>query len=195
MAHFTHNLPDPDVSSSPFLRLLDDVDKYSHQVPNGRPTRLLHWQLKFDVYETSIAYELRGELPSMKEGEVYIEFTEPRTIVIHYRTESTYNFDTPPADLHADNNMYGTITEDKEEQTLPKTTTENKRVSARLAKYTNGIGQQPVEHDKSFFTLRSVNDLSRSFSFPRGVDQDAVKTNIQNDILNIVIPKSQMYNH
>lgn len=196
MALFTRNFHNPDVSFTPLLRLLDDFDNYSRQGQSDRRTGLLHWQPKFDVRETSEAYELQGELPGMKKEEVFIEFTEPQMMVIRGKTERAYTSGTPPLGLLESTTMHGAITKGGDEQKKSQqATAEGKEAAAKPAEQSKDAEKQPSEKTKYWLTERSVGEFSRSFSFPSHVDQDAVSADFKDGILNIVVPKSTKHEH
>ncbi|KAH6869291.1 heat shock protein 30 [Thelonectria olida] len=196
MALFSSNLYNPGVSFAPLLRLLDDFDNYSRQDQKGRRAGLLHWQPKFDACETSEAYKLQGELPGMKKDEVYIEFTDPQTMVIRGKTERTYASGTAPADLVQGTTMRGAITEGgKEQQPSQQATAEDQEDSPKPTEQSMDAGKQPAYQAKYWLTERSVGEFSRSFSFPTHVDQDAVTANFKDGIVNIVVPKSKNHEH
>ncbi|KAH6997721.1 HSP20-like chaperone [Ilyonectria sp. MPI-CAGE-AT-0026] len=97
-AFFPRNFYNTDNTSfTPLFRLLDDFDNYSRQGQSARQTSIPHWQPKFDVRETSTAYELHGELPGVSKENVHIEFTEPQTMLIRGKTVRTYTSTTPAA--------------------------------------------------------------------------------------------------
>ncbi|WKT51606.1 Alpha crystallin/Hsp20 domain [Fusarium oxysporum f. sp. vasinfectum] len=130
------------------------------------------WQPKFDVRETGEAYELHGELPGINKEDVYIEFTEPQSMLISGRTERTYTAGTPPAGLIEGISRGGAITEGGDEskkKEMPETKKSDK------AKY--------------WLSERSVGEFCRSFNFPTQVDQDSVTANFKDGILNILVPK------
>lgn len=190
MALFSSSLYNPNASFAPLLRLLDDFDTYSRQDQRGHRAGLLHWQPKFDACETSEAYKLQGELPGITKDDIYIEFSDPQTMVIRGKTERTYTSGTPPAGFLEGTTMHGAITEGSEEQKpSQQETAKGEEVSARSA------GQQPADQAKYWLTERSVGEFSRSFSFPSRVDQDAVSANFKDGILNIVVPKSKKHEH
>ncbi|KAH6871912.1 heat shock protein 30, partial [Thelonectria olida] len=186
----------PDISFAPLLLLLNDFNNYSRQGQRGRRTGLLHWQPQFDACETSEAYKLQGELPGMKKEEVYIEFTDPQTMVIRGKTERTYTSGNPPAGLIEGTTMHGAITEGGEEQKpSQQATAEGEEASAKPAEQSKDAKKQPTEQAKYWLTERNVGEFTRSFSFPSRVNQDAVSANFKDGIVNIVVPKSKKHEH
>lgn len=51
-------------------------------------------------------------------------------------------------------------------------------------------GEGQKDGTKYWVSERSVGEFHRAFSFPSRVDQDAVKANLKNGILSVVIPKA-----
>ncbi|KAJ3455307.1 hypothetical protein MRS44_013907 [Fusarium solani] len=159
MALFPRHFYNSDSSFTPLFRLLDDYDSYTRQGQSGRDTSLRRWQPKFDICETSQAYELHGELPGMDKKAVHIEFTEPQTMVIRGKSERTYTSGNPPAGFIEGTAMRGAIVGDDGEPD------------------TSQPAQRTEETDKKM-TRRSTGSLS-----------DSVSAKFQDGILSIVVPK------
>ncbi|UPK89782.1 hypothetical protein LCI18_000717 [Fusarium solani-melongenae] len=177
MALFPRHFYNSGSPFTPLFQLLDDYDSYTRQGKSGRDTSLRHWQPKFDICETSQAYELHGELPGMNKKEVHIEFTEPQTIVIHGKSERTYTSGNLPAGSIEGNTMHGAIVgHDGEPDTSQP---------AQRTEETDKKGDET----KYWLAERSVGEFSRTFSFPTRVDQDGVSAKFQDGILSIVVPK------
>jgi len=75
---------DADLGFTPFFRFLDDFSNYAGelQTPGFTP--------KFDIQEHRHSYSLHGELPGVERKDVEIEFTDPKTIRIHGKSETSY---------------------------------------------------------------------------------------------------------
>jgi HSP20 family molecular chaperone IbpA len=85
-----NNSGSSDINFTPLFRLLDDFGRYSGSHSNSRPgarAALPTFQPKFDVRETSAAYELHGELPGAQRENIHIEFTDPQTLQVRGRIE------------------------------------------------------------------------------------------------------------
>jgi HSP20 family molecular chaperone IbpA len=177
MALFPRHFYNSDSSFTPLFRLLDDYDSYTRQGQSGRDTSLRRWQPKFDICETSQAYELHGELPGIDKKEVHIEFTEPQTMVIRGKSERTYTSGNPPAGFIEGTTMRGAIVGDAEEPDASQ--------PAQRTEETDKKGDKT----KYWLAERSVGEFSRTFSFPSKVDQDSVSAKFQDGILSIVVPK------
>jgi len=79
-----------DINFTPLFRLLDDFGRYSGSHSSSRPGARAApptFQPKFDVRETSAAYELHGELPGAQRENIHIEFTDPQTLQVRGRIE------------------------------------------------------------------------------------------------------------
>ncbi|KPM45507.1 hypothetical protein AK830_g1119 [Neonectria ditissima] len=193
-------------SFTPLFRLLEDFDSYSRQDQGSRA--LPQWQPKFDVRETSNAYELHGELPGIAKENVHIDFTEPQTILIRGKTERTYTSGTPPAGFVEDKKVDTAAIEGSDTQsTSHKATVEDEFESVshetnadvetpgtpKELQETQPAQKKPAEQSKYWLTERSIGEFSRSFNFPTRVDQDTVTANFQDGILTIVVPKAKKH--
>ncbi|KAH7137287.1 heat shock protein 30 [Dactylonectria estremocensis] len=212
MAFFPRNFYQADNASfTPLFRLLDDFDSYSRQGQSCRQARAPQWQPKFDVRETTAAYELHGELPGMNKEDVHIEFTEPQTVTIRGKTVRSYTSSTPAAPVE-DAQVTTPTTEGSEEQQRPRsphqatvedefesishesgietpTETEKTETVVEAPQST----EKPADKAKYWLTERSIGEFARSFSFPTRVDQDTVSASFQDGILTIVVPKAKKH--
>lgn len=90
---------------APLFRLADDYA--SHVATRGGfqsafANSIRSFHPRFDVKETSDAYELHGELPGVDQKDINIEFTDAQTLSIKGRTETRREEGTRPgADAHA----------------------------------------------------------------------------------------------
>jgi len=211
MAFFPRTFYQPtEASLTPLFRLLDDFDSYSRQ--NGKSCRVRRqaapqWQPKFDVRETTQAYELHGELPGIGKENVHIEFSDPQTLVVRGKTERTYTAGTSPSaaiestpstetvaekEEPARRNSHQATVEDEDEASEREsgyevvTTEEEKKPEEKTA-------QQPVDKAKYWLTERSIGEFSRSFHFPALVEHEAVSAGFQNGILSITVPKAKKH--
>jgi len=203
-------------SFHPLFRFLDDFEQHSRNSNNNnseegprhsRITTMKTFTPKFDVKETAEAYELHGDLPGIEQKDVEIEFTDSQTLSIKGRTErsSTSSSGTTPAGFVEDAPAQGTITDGKSSNNNGghKATVEDEEAAAAAEKSNSNNtstevatkGAQEVARKgpatKYWVSERSVGEFSRSFSFPVRVDADAVKANMKNGVLNIVVPKAR----
>ncbi|KAL7810543.1 HSP20-like chaperone [Trichoderma aethiopicum] len=222
-------------SFTPLFRLLDDYDTYSRQqtgksssspsttttAPSRRQQQhqqlqqqVPQWQPKFDVREVESAYELFGELPGVNKEAVYIEFSDPQTLLIRGRSERTYTAGTSPTQSSNNNNK--SVTDKAEEATASSSSRRNSykatvededEASERESGYevvtttteTNNKKKnkseekKPVDKAKYWLTERSIGEFSRSFHFPTLVDHEAVSASFRNGILSIVVPKAKKH--
>ncbi|UKZ92280.1 uncharacterized protein TrAFT101_007240 [Trichoderma asperellum] len=211
MAFFPRTFCQPsEPSLTPLFRLLDDFDSYSRQ--NGRSSNVRRtapqWQPKFDIRETTHAYELYGELPGISKENVHIEFADPQTLVVRGKTERSYTAGTSPSTSGTStpateaatekqepvrrnsNSSHQATVEDEDEATEREsgfevvTTEEEKKVEEKTP-------QKPVDKARYWLAERSIGEFSRSFHFPTFVDHEAVSAGFQDGILNISVPKAK----
>lgn len=213
MAFFPRTFCQPsEASLTPLFRLLDDFDSYSRQ--NGRSSNVRRtaplWQPKFDIRETTHAYELYGELPGISKENVHIEFADPQTLIVRGKTERSYAAGTSPSASVAastpstetatekqepvrrnSNSSHQATVEDEDEASEREsgfevvTTEEEKQAEEKKTP------QKPVDKARYWLTERSIGEFSRSFHFPTFVDHEAVSAGFQDGILNISVPKAK----
>ncbi len=180
----------PSSELGPLFRLIDD---YTSQNPSGSSTSssIRAFHPKFDVREHKDSYELQGELPGLEQKDIHIEFADPHTLVIKGRVEREYSSDDSQA-------ARGRITGEVTDHTRHKASVEDEGAEGsstpgkggETSKASdNGEGQKK-DGTKYWVSERSVGEFYRAFSFPSRVDQDAVKANLKNGILSVVIPKA-----
>ncbi|KAH7133648.1 heat shock protein 30 [Dactylonectria macrodidyma] len=213
MAFFPRNFYQADNASfTPLFRLLDDFDSYSRQGQSCRQARAPQWQPKFDVRETTAAYELHGELPGLNKEDVHIEFTEPQTVTIRGKTVRSYTSSAPTTSVENDE-VPAATSDGSEEQQRPRSphqaTVEDEFESishesdiatpAETEKTETVVETQqptekkPADKAKYWLTERSIGEFARSFNFPTRVDQDTVSASFQDGILTIVVPKAKKH--
>ncbi|PVH70102.1 HSP20-like chaperone [Cadophora sp. DSE1049] len=177
---------DPITSFGPLFRLLDDFNNYSRGIGGHHyRSHLKAFTPKFDVKETAQAYELYGELPSIEQEDVDIEFTDPQTLTVKGRSEHSFNNGTPPAGSVDGPETSGMIPEGGENN-AQKSQKDSTNTSTAVLK--TDEGNKKPDH-RYWVSERSVGEFSRSFSFPTRVDQDQVKASMKNGILSILVPK------
>ncbi|KIM78763.1 hypothetical protein PILCRDRAFT_824178 [Piloderma croceum F 1598] len=161
------------------FRLLDDYDV--HRSGRGRPSSNIRaFRPKFDVRELKDSYELHGELPGVDQKDVNIEFVDPYTMIIAGRVERIVSRGTPPASIE--------LPSKEQPKSSHKATVEDEG-AVRRSSAADGSGSAAEEESEYWVTERSIGEFHRSFTFPSKVDQDAVKANLKNGILNVVVPK------
>jgi len=155
----------------PLVRLLEDP--FFNEGATGTPSALwrptasfTHFTPSFDVKETKDAYVLDGELPGViDKNELDLHFVDPQTLVIKGRVErSSESGNEPTAAAEGSTAENPEATENSEE-------TENSGVN------------------KFWVKERMVGEFQRSFSFPKTIDQEAVKANLNHGILSVTVPK------
>lgn len=214
MAFFPRAFCQPsEASLTPLFRLLDDFDTYNKQTGRSSNVRRTapQWQPKFDIRETTNAYELYGELPGISKENVYIEFADPQTLVVRGKTERSYatgtspsasGVNTPSSETATEkqepvrrnsNSSHQATVEDEDEASEREsgfevvTSEEEKKVEEKKT----AAPQKPVDKARYWLTERSIGEFSRSFHFPTFVDHEAVSAGFQDGILNISVPKAK----
>lgn len=204
MAFYQHF---PSGKFAPLFQLMDDyhdVRRSKRSSSSVHKTVSRSFAPKFDVRETEDSYLLDGELPGVQQKNVEIEFTDPHTLVIKGRVEHEYN--SHDSDDHAvndsmsvdhddssstkSNKSHQPTVEDEDEENSRKeasgTLAESPSKQLSRASEPNTI-QKPSF--KRWVSERSVGEFHRAFSFPARVNQDAVRANLSNGILSLVLPK------
>jgi HSP20 family molecular chaperone IbpA len=188
MSFFPRGFYGADASSfTPLFRLLDDFDTYSRQVSGNNQFRRSAgiWQPKFDVRETSDAYEVHGELPGVAKDAVNIEFAEPQTMVIRGKVERSYSSGTPLAGQIEDVGSKQAV--EAGESSLHQTTVEDENAETVV----QTPQSKPEPKYKYWLTERTVGDFSRTFNFPNPVDHDGVSAAFKDGILSVSVPKGK----
>lgn len=209
MAFFPRTFYHPtEASLTPLFRLLDDFDTYSRQ--NGRSCHVRRqpvpqWQPKFDVRETTEAYELHGELPGIGKENVHIEFSDAQTLVVSGKTERTYTAGTSPSASTENTPSTETASEKAESVRSHQATVEDEDEASEHEsgfevvtteeekKPENKAPQQPADKAKYWLTERSIGQFSRSFHFPTLVEHEEVSARFQDGILSITVPKAKKH--
>ncbi|OAQ57994.1 heat shock protein 30 [Pochonia chlamydosporia 170] len=181
-------------SFTPLFRLLDDFDTYARQSgsnQHGRLSAIATWQPKFDIRETSDAYELHGELPGLNKDAVHIEFTDPQTMTVRGKAERTYSSGTPSAGRIEDVSEKPAITEGETSPSAHKATVEDDNAAATETAVGKAQRQPEQPKYKYWLTERSVGEFSRSFNFPTPVDHESVSASFRDGILAVSVPKAK----
>lgn len=238
-AFFPRTVYNTEASFTPLFRLLDDFDSYSRQCSPAaaaashkkqqqcqqpqrfrRSTAVSHWQPKFDVRETSDAYELHGELPGLNKNDVSIEFTEPQTLVVRGKVERTYTTGTAapeaaaapaveepaaPAEEPAAAASHQATVADEDDASVQEengfevvseasdSAPATPETQAATVAAPAAAPAAPVDNSKYWLTERSIGEFARAFNFPARVDQDAVTAGFQDGILSITVPKAKKH--
>ena len=178
-----HSLLRDEASFTPLFRLLDDFDTYSRHSPSHVHQRMRTFTPRFDLTETETSFELHGELPGIEKKNVFIDFTDPQTIVIKGSTERHYEVGTPPGSLTAAGEsspkLHHATVEDAGEGGEEK----QKQVVRSGARKENGT--------KYWVSERSIGEFSRTFGFPTPVNQEAVSASLKDGILKVSVPKAK----
>lgn len=211
MAFYTHF---PTTELTPLFRLLDDYDTHrstqSKQKPSPSNIRRPRQTFtpSFDVREVNDSYYLDGELPGAHQDNIQIEFTDPHTLVIKGQTTQAYEaqHDTQ-ADLDANastrsgasspKSYHVTVEDAKEDgddtvmsaggQSASRTPSQD-NTTVTKSKLTSSKDTAP--QFKYWVSERSFGEFCRTFNFPQRVNQDAVRANLKDGILSVVVPKA-----
>ena len=181
----------PNNDLAPLFRLLDD---YNVQGTGGFSNSSVRaFQPKFDVREHKDSYELQGELPGIDQKDVHIQFADPHTLVIKGRVEREYSSD---GSHEPQGRITGDVTDSSKSHkaTVEDDNEESATNGAKSKEVTKSSDQSHQKHHKNhtkyWVSERSVGEFHRAFTFPSRVDQDAVKANLKNGILSVVVPKA-----
>lgn len=155
---------------NPFFSLLNDtfseLQRLSDNLPTDSSNSTGLFAPKFDVKETSGAYELQGELPGVTHENLAIEFADEHTLTVKGRTEHSREQGRNPTTAHQKQ--------------------QDAKDSAEIAPA--ATPSAPPEHTY-WVSERSVGEFSRTFSFPHRVDQDGATASLKSGILSVVVPK------
>ena len=181
----------PSNDLAPLFRLLDDYNVQGTGSFSNSSVRA--FQPKFDVREHKDSYELQGELPGIDQKDVHIQFADPHTLVIKGRVEREYSSDgahQPQGRITGDvsdasKSHKATVEDDTEESAANGA--KNQEVAKSSEKQTQ---KHHKDQTKYWVSERSIGEFHRAFTFPSRVDQDAVKANLKNGILSVVVPKA-----
>lgn len=179
---------------SPLFRLLDDYETHrspststsrSTSDPVSRRTRV--FSPAFDVRELHDAYYLDGELPGVDHGNIDIEFSDPHTLVIKGHTERNYQTKPGQTQSGSGSPRWRQPTVEDEEDEANSTDTATVDLTAVSEKLPAESTQSSSFH--YWASERLIGDFQRTFTFPTRVNQDAVRANLRNGILSVVVPK------
>jgi len=180
---------------APLFRLFDEYDRQAFRNTDHQIQSLRSFTPKFDVKETKEGYELQGELPGIEQNGINIEWTDNNTLAISGRHEYIREEGTRPQGLIESDTEFTQQSKKLEHQ--PDVEDEPTEISTKDAQVSKPTEQHQVGKKneapttKYWVSERSVGEFHRSFAFPARVDQDAVKANLKNGILSIVVPKAQ----
>ncbi|MCJ1465490.1 hypothetical protein MMC07_004108 [Pseudocyphellaria aurata] len=153
--------------------------QHSHQLHHFRS-----FIPKFDFVEKETVYELHGELPGIKQENIDMEFVDSETLVIKGRSERDYitksiEEDGKPVKAVDAKPHKATVEDDNDDSTSKAISTESDTVETRR--------EEPSY--LAWVSERSVGEFHRTFTFRRRINPDAVKANLKNGILTVLVPK------
>jgi len=195
----------------PVFNLLDEAFKELAQVStlastNARRTGYIN--PSFDVRETEQGYVVDGELPGIAQENIEIEFSDENTLTIKGKSEGKVESSsqqpttaTPPEMTSAtaieessDKPHQATVEDDFEELTN-ESDTASSELSEKVKDSAPVVAAEPEEQQRKqdaqrrWVSERSFGSFSRSFRFPKRIDQDAVTASLKNGVLSIIVPK------
>ena len=175
----SHNMNAPGFGS--LFRMLDEFDKYAQRDSDLFPAGPMRsaFSPKFDITEHEKHYLLQGELPGVPRENIIIEFTDPQTLVIRGHTEHARTEGDPSL---APQSMRLEGKKEKES---------SQEVQQSENKDDNNKKNDNKPKAKYWRSERSFGEFSRVFSFPAGVNQDAVEAKLEHGVLNLVVPKEE----
>lgn len=184
----------PSSDIHPLFQLLDDYS--THNTKHGYSNAVRAFSPKFDVREHQDSYELQGELPGIEQKDIHINFADPHTLVVKGRIEREYSSENSH---DPQGRVTGEVTDSSNSQraTVEDDPAQSNGNTNKGSEVT-GSAEQHKRHNKHqnkspkyWVSERSVGEFHRAFTFPSLVDQDAVKANLKNGVLSVVIPKTQ----
>ncbi len=191
----------PETNFLDLLAALDQPQQKSCAVRYVKPQPT--FTPRFDVTETTQAYELFGELPGLEQKDLSIEFSDAQTLVIKGQTsrktsEPSFTQTEPEAavegnevemsDTASQKSRNATVEDEYDEADTPL-------VKAAVDSHAEEKKEeQPAEkkgEERKFWVKeRKVGSFARSFAFSQRIEQDAVAANLKNGVLHVVVPKS-----
>ena len=182
---------------APIFRLFDEYDRAAFRNMDSVGSSLRSFTPKFDVKETSDAYELHGEIPGVEQKDVSIEWTDNNTLTISGRHERVREEGRRPEGGLLEGS--GSGSEQARLEGRDKVDSSNSALTS-VTPNANNTDVKTTDVDahpdgpaqpKYWVSERSVGSFHRSFAFPARVDQDAVKASLKNGILSIAVPKAK----
>lgn len=156
-----------------------------------------HVMPRFDMYETSAAFVVEGELPgSRARAHMTLEWMQPRTLLIQGTLDSTGIFGPqPPEDDREAGAAKPEATNGTEEISIAEPTEEDvKKFKEVSEEDTNDIfatsGSEVTKGAvRSWMSERCIGPYFRSFTFPSAVDEKSIKAVLRDGLLTVTIPK------
>ncbi|RAO65166.1 uncharacterized protein BHQ10_001178 [Talaromyces amestolkiae] len=204
---FFSNRSGPSGEFSSIFRFLDDYTdhvtrRFDDSFPDFSRNLTSTFAPKFDIKETTEAYQLDGDLPGIEKEALQIEFLDENTLQIKGRTERNFSSGNPSSDAEdvtmtgagAESDVENKNTVDSASTQTPAETSategaETTKAVAQTAETSSPAKTENTGNERYWVTERSVGEFSRTFSFPAPIDQEAVKASLKNGVLSITVPK------
>ncbi|KAI5301383.1 hypothetical protein KEM56_001788, partial [Ascosphaera pollenicola] len=186
----------------------------THTSPAGPAAKFIQsFSPRFDVRESKDAYLLDGELPGCNQKDIDIEFTDLHTLRIKGVVKRQYTntnilddsnddehdhqekeIDDDASSIKSSNSRQATVEDaDDEEDGLVKKTSSsaapNENKVAKKPAATTIAKKNETPAIKYWSSERAIGSFHRTFNFPARVNQDAVRANLKDGILSVVVPK------
>lgn len=163
------------------LRLLDAESHPQGHHPSSQHRQAHSFSPKFDVLEDAHGYELRGDLPGIRQGDIDIEFVDANTLIIKGRTDHD-NGHVKSSDVEKPKSA---TVEDDEDESEGR---QRQQVAKKGGDVTETKRHEDVQY-KYWVRERPVGEFQRTFSFPGKVDRDGVKASLKEGVLKVHVPK------
>jgi len=192
MSPFFNRFPANDLAT--FFKLLDNDESFAPG--HGTRGHIASFTPKFDIHEDKEAYHVSGEIPGIEQKNINIEFTDHSTLVISGRTHHEHQEGGEPTPTNGSESSKPKVKSptvedgDDDEAAKDGSSTPKDQVAVTKNDQTKQVAKQQGPQHNYIIRERSVGEFRRSFTFPGKVDQDGVKANLKNGILNIVVPKA-----
>jgi len=178
------------------FQLLSELDQPQQKTCVRRQTPRT-FTPRFDVTESTQAYELFGEVAGLEQQDLSIEFADAQTLVVKGKTERGTS--TAQAAEATQPELTDTSSEKSHTATVEEAEYDEADTPLAAPASTATATETPAEEQKQAETPepkywvaeRRVGTFERSFSFSQRIEQDAVQASLHNGVLHVVVPKSQ----
>ncbi|KAF2665060.1 HSP20-like chaperone [Microthyrium microscopicum] len=178
---FPRHTSQPEITS--LFNLSDELERAVRSGLDNQSFR--SFTPRFDIQETTDAYELHGELPGLEQENINIEWSDHNTLTISGQTEHRSEHSNSESSTLYQN---PTMQDEGETESTDKKSNSNEVTKTNKVK---DIVQNGANAPKYLITERSFGSFHRTFQFPSVVDQDAVIAKLKNGVLSLTVPKAK----